>query len=27
LRARLDVMGALRDMVAYNAGKPLTCHA
>jgi cyclase len=23
----LDVMGALRDMVAYNGGKPLSCHA
>jgi cyclase len=25
--ARLDAMGALRDMVAYNGGKPLTCRA
>ena len=25
--APLDVTGALRDMVAYNGGKPLTCHA
>jgi cyclase len=25
--AQLDVMAALRDMVEYNGGKPLTCHA
>ncbi|HYZ52546.1 MAG TPA: MBL fold metallo-hydrolase [Streptosporangiaceae bacterium] len=25
--ARIDTMAALRDMVAYNGGKPLTCHA
>jgi cyclase len=25
--APLDTMGALRDMVAYNGGRPLTCHA
>jgi cyclase len=25
--ARLDARGALRDMVAYNGGRPLTCHA
>ncbi len=25
--APLDVAGALRDMVAYNGGRPLTCHA
>jgi len=24
---RIDVMAALADMVAYNDGKPLTCHA
>jgi cyclase len=25
--ARIDVAGAFADMVAYNGGKPLTCHA
>jgi cyclase len=25
--ARLDARGALRDMVAYNGGRPLACHA
>jgi cyclase len=25
--ARIDVTAALRDMVAYNGGRPLTCHA
>jgi cyclase len=25
--APLDLTGALRDMVAYNGGRPLTCHA
>jgi cyclase len=25
--APLDVIAALRDMVAYNGGRPLTCHA
>jgi cyclase len=25
--APLDTAGALRDMVAYNGGRPLTCHA
>jgi cyclase len=25
--APLDTVGALRDMVAYNGGRPLTCHA
>lgn len=24
---RVDVIAALRDMVAYNGGKPLSCHA
>lgn len=24
---QIDVLGALRDMVAYNGGRPLTCHA
>jgi cyclase len=25
--APLDVTGALKEMVAYNGGRPLTCHA
>jgi cyclase len=25
--ARIDVVAALKDMVAYNGGRPLTCHA
>jgi cyclase len=25
--ARIDVAGALTDMVTYNGGRPLTCHA
>jgi len=25
--APVDLAGALGDMVAYNGGRPLTCHA
>jgi len=25
--ARIDVVAALKDMIAYNGGQPLTCHA